>query len=135
MKILVGIDIQSVDDVEESIKTFGTRYLERVYTPGELESCESGGRAEAAGLAMRFAAKEATVKLLGLADASFPWTSIEVRSNPRGETALSLSGVAAQRAALRGVGHLAVSFSHTQRLATAVVVGESFGCEQKGPAS
>jgi holo-[acyl-carrier protein] synthase len=107
------------------MKDFGSRYLERVYTPDEIECCSRDGHCEDEQSAKRFAAKEAAAKLLELSDVAFPWTSIEVRSTQLGGSTLSLSGAAAQRAALRGVDDISVSFSHANRIASAIVVAES----------
>jgi holo-[acyl-carrier protein] synthase len=124
MKILVGIDIQSIDDVEASIVTFGDRYVERVYTPFEIESCSVGSQSFAANLADRFAAKEAVMKILDVSDTPMPWKSIEIQVNLSGGSAISLSGAAAERAERRGVDKISVSLSHAERVATAVVVAE-----------
>jgi holo-[acyl-carrier protein] synthase len=122
MKILIGIDIQSIDEVEASIAEFGGRYLERVYTSHELDACAERSHWSAAGLADRFAAKEAVMKVLDASD--LPWKEIEIQMNAGSGTVISLSGVAAERAKRQGVGNLMVSLSHTDRLATAIVAGE-----------
>jgi holo-[acyl-carrier protein] synthase len=124
MNIRIGIDMQSIDDVEESIVTFGNRYLERLYTRHEIESSSNDARSTATGLADRFAAKEAVMKVLDVTDAPLPWKSIEIQMNPVGRCIVSLSGAAAEQARLQGVDRLSVSLSHTDRLATAIVVGE-----------
>ena len=40
----VGVDLTSVAEVEESVARFGDRYVRRVFTPHEIESCSRGGR-------------------------------------------------------------------------------------------
>ena len=72
-------------------------------------------------LAARFAAKEATMKALGVGLGAFGFREVEVRTAPTGAPSLSLSGRAAEVAASRGVSALHLSITHTGRLAEAVV--------------
>src|ERR1039458_9884587 len=60
----VGMDIAFVGDVAESIARFGDRYVCRIFTPHEISCCVGSRAATAEGLAARFAAKEATIKVL-----------------------------------------------------------------------
>lgn len=124
MRIRIGSDIQSIDEVEASIEAFGARYVERVYTRQELESCSANVPSIAVGLAKRFAAKEAVMKLLDMSDLPSPWRAIDIHVDRATGPTVSLSGVAEERAKRRGLDRLSVSLSHTNRLATAVVVGE-----------
>jgi holo-[acyl-carrier protein] synthase len=114
----LGIDLVSIHDVEDSIRTHGKRYLDRIYTPAELAECGL----EAHRLAARFAAKEAAMKALGRAEEAVAWTSIEVRSDSAGRPTLALSGTAAVLARDRNVATLSVSLTHEPPLAAAVVV-------------
>ena len=116
--IRVGADLASVADVSASIDHFGDRYLRRLFTDHELASCE--GRP--ASLAARFAAKEATIKVLRPVDANPEWRSIEVRRAPSGACDLHLSGTAARMAAEQGIDELAISLTHEGGIAAAVVV-------------
>lgn len=128
----IGIDVQSIDDVEASIVEFGSRYLERVYTPEEIGSCSDDVHSTAIRLACTFAAKEAVMKVLNVSDIPMPWKSIEIEMNLAGGSTISLCGVAEERAKRRGVDKILVSLSHTDRLATAVVIGEFAEREQEG---
>ncbi len=74
------------------------------------------------GLAARFAAKEAALKALGVGLGAARWTEIEVLRLASGAPTLRLSGRAATLARDRGVAGLAVSLTHTDDLAGAVVV-------------
>jgi holo-[acyl-carrier protein] synthase len=124
MTLLIGIDFQSIDEVEASIVAFGSRYVERIYTSHEIESCSDAIHSSAIGLADRFAAKEAVMKVLDMSDAISPWREIEIHVNSSGRSTVALSGVAAENAERQGLGTLSVSLSHTDRLATAIVVAE-----------
>ena len=53
MILRTGVDLIEISRIEEVIARHGRHYLERIYTPAELEQC--GKRAET--LACRFAAK------------------------------------------------------------------------------
>ena len=120
--IRVGIDLCSVQDVAESVATFGDRYLQRVYTEDELEYCRRDPARSAERLAARFAAKEAAVKVLRPTDARPDWRSIEVRRDPGGWCELFLTGTAASLAEAASITSLSVSLSHDAGLANAVVV-------------
>ncbi len=117
----VGIDLVSVDTVTESIRNHGERYLKRIYTDTELHDCQGAVGPTPERLAARFAAKEATLKVLRPADESIPWRDIEVVRHPSGWVELKLSGRAAVLAAAQGLGDLALSMSHEAGYATAVV--------------
>ena len=65
-RIHLGVDIISVSEVSRSLERFGERYVRRVFTA--QRSCVLSSRqpdsAAAARFAVRFAAKEATLKAL-----------------------------------------------------------------------
>lgn len=118
----MGIDLVAVADVEESIARHGSRYLDRVYTSAEVDDCRHDGRVDPVRLAARFAAKEATVKVL---QTEVPWPSIEVRRQPSGAVELALAGAAADVAGASGLRDFALSVTHEAGLASAVVVAVS----------
>jgi holo-[acyl-carrier protein] synthase len=120
----VGTDVVAVHQVADSVARFGPRYLQRVYTDHELNSCAGSPSVRAASLAARFAAKEATIKVLRPADEPVPWQSIELVRHPSGWIDLGLSGRAAALAADQGLGDFAVSVSHEAGFATAVVIAQ-----------
>lgn len=124
MPIRVGIDLVSVDSVQESVRTHATRYLERVYTESELQDCRTEAGLDAERLAARFAAKEAALKVLRPSDEGVAWRAIGVRRDPAGWVDLELSGRAAALAEDAGVAELAVSLTHEGPFASAVVVAE-----------
>jgi len=124
MGLRVGADIARVDDVAESLARFGDRYLERVFTPHEIASCTGAPAVMAASLAARFAAKEATIKVLRPTDLTPGWRTIEVRRSPSGWCELRLSGEAAQLAADADITELALSLTHDRDIAAAVVLAQ-----------
>src|SRR5580658_5999667 len=127
MVIGIGTDLIEIDRVEASIERFGERFLERVFTPGEIAYCmRKKGSAES--LAARFAAKEAGAKALGTGiSRGVTWLEIEVIREPSGRPALRFHGRAAELAARMGVARAALSLSHTAGLAMASVVLEDGG--------
>ena len=124
MGLRVGADIARVDDVSESVARFGDRYLGRLFTEHELATCTGAPAVVAASLAARFAAKEATIKVLRPTEATPPWRTIEVRQDPSGWCELHLTGEAARLAAAADITELAVSLTHDGGLAGAVVLAQ-----------
>lgn len=76
----------------------------------------------AARLAARFAAKEATLKSLGLGLGSMTLSDIEVVKHDDGRPELRLHGSAAAAAAAAGAQRFLITISHTDHLAQATVV-------------
>jgi holo-[acyl-carrier protein] synthase len=130
--VRVGTDLVPVDQVAESVARFGDRYLGRVYTPHEVACCPGTPSVTAAGLAARFAAKEATIKVLRPLEHRPDWRSIEVRRQPGGWCALHLTDEAARLARQQGITDLAVSLTHEAGMAAAVVVAVCDGDDDRG---
>jgi holo-[acyl-carrier protein] synthase len=122
--IVVGIDLVTIGSISESLAEFGDRFLERIFTEEEIRYCRSRERGAALeSFAARFAAKEATIKALGIVDVGLDWRSIEVVRERNGACKLSLKGVAAEAARAARAGSLSLSLSHAGDYAIAVVVG------------
>jgi holo-[acyl-carrier protein] synthase len=119
MPLRIGLDLISVDDVRSAVREHGARYLKRIYTDGELHDCG----ADAGRLASRFAAKEATVKALGIAGEPAMWRSIAVKE-AGGRVSLTLTGAAAELAERRRVERLALSVQRGGSVAAALVVAQ-----------
>jgi holo-[acyl-carrier protein] synthase len=122
MALRVGTDLVLVDTVRDSIGAHAEHYLERVYTEREVEDCTTADGLDAERLAARFAAKEATLKVLRPSDQGIPWNTIEVRRHHDGWVEVELSGPAKALAADAGVTDLSLSISHEGGFATAVAV-------------
>src|ERR1022692_689389 len=82
--IRVGVDLVALADVMASVERFGDRYLQRIFTPHEIACCrldlgprDPVRRYSLESLAARFAAKEATVKVLRPIGPRPEWRSIE----------------------------------------------------------
>lgn len=118
--IRLGTDVVDLDRFRRVLdRTPGV--LTRVFTADERR--EAGGQRDpTARLAGRFAVKEATMKALGSGLGSVRFRDVEVVSAPSGEPLLRLTGSAADLAGHRGLGGWAVSISHSDLVALAVVV-------------
>lgn len=124
MVVGLGTDLAEIARVRRSVERFGSRFLERIYTPGEIAYCLRKKDA-AESLAARFAAKEAGAKALGTGiSRGVSWQEFEVRREPSGKPSLWLSGRAAELAAELGINRLSLSLTHTRDLAMAVVIAE-----------
>jgi holo-[acyl-carrier protein] synthase len=119
----VGVDLVSVREVARSLERFGDRYVRRIFTTCEAAYCRAAaGRAAATRFAVRFAAKEATLKALHPETPWADWRAIEVRRHASGRCEIVLHGEAAALARRQGVETLALSMSHDGSRAAAVVV-------------
>jgi len=125
MIVGTGIDIAEVPRIAASIERFGNRFLQRIFTEGEIRYCESkANRVER--YAARFAAKEAAMKAIGTGwSHGVAWRDIEVCREPGGRPTLTFHGEAAEFAAKLGISHVALSLTHTAEHAIAQVILES----------
>jgi holo-[acyl-carrier protein] synthase len=87
--------------------------VERAYAAGLVDPAPT--------LAVRFAAKEAVMKALGVGLGAFTWHDVEVVRAGNGRPSLLIRGAAAALAQDQGVGNWQVSLTHTAALAEAVV--------------
>jgi holo-[acyl-carrier protein] synthase len=126
MIVGTGIDMVEIERVARSIERYGTRFLQRVYTPGEIAYCQRKRHNAAESFAARFAAKEAAAKALGTGIGfGVTWREIEVGREPAGRPLLLLHGRAAEIARAMGVAHSSLSITHTDSQAMALVILES----------
>jgi len=120
-----GIDMVECSRIKDAIERHDRHFLERVYTPAELEYC-LGKKRRIEHLAGRLAAKEAVLKMLGTGWTSgINWTDVEIRNDPSGQPRASLSGKCRQIAEEIGVDNIFVSISHIGTHAIASAIGTS----------
>jgi holo-[acyl-carrier protein] synthase len=125
MVIGIGTDLTEIVRIEQSIARFGSRFVERVYTEGEIAYCQRK-KAFAESFAARFAAKEAAAKALGTGiSQGVSWREFEVKREPGGRPLLVLSGRARELARALEVTRISLSLTHTKSMAMAVVLMES----------
>jgi holo-[acyl-carrier protein] synthase len=122
MILRTGVDLIEIARIEEVVARHGKHYLERIFTPAELE--RSGKRPES--LAGRFAAKEAVAKALGSGIGDISWQEIEILGDEQNAPTLILHGAADQRARQLGLTTWSLSLSHSlsQAIALVVAIGE-----------
>lgn len=115
----VGIDAVEVD----RFRNDNTKLIERLLTRTERDYCDQFAD-PAPSVAARFAAKEATMKALGVGLGAFEFHDVEVTREETGKPVLLVTGRAREIATGLGVTQFLVSLSHTNSLATAIVVAE-----------
>ena len=121
----VGIDLVLVDRLEKLLERWGERFETRVFTEFERQFC-SGRKNRTACLALRFAAKEAFVKALGLGIRKpVLWLDIEVRRDTLGKPEISLTPRALQYCHDKGIRSWRLSLTDDGQYAAAVVVLET----------
>ena len=125
MVLGTGIDIVSVARIEKSVRRYGKRFLNKIFTHSEI--AYSRGRArEVEHLAARFAAKEAVLKAFGTgASGGASVREVEVVNDDRGKPEIILHGATLQLARERHVGRVHLSLAHTDEMAAAQVVIET----------
>jgi len=118
----LGVDLVEVARIEQSIARHGPKFLERVFTAGEIAYC-GAMKQPAPFYAARFAAKEAVAKALGTGiGPACGWLEIDVRRKASGEPFVVLHGAAAATAQRLGVGSILLSLSHTEHYAIAQTI-------------
>ncbi len=118
---MIGVGIDAVE--VERFRTAKTSLLERLLTPDERDYANQFAD-PAPSLAARFAAKEATMKALGVGLGAFGFHDVEVVRKDSGEPKLVVTGNAQRLATERGVSRFLISMSHTRSIATAIVIAE-----------
>jgi holo-[acyl-carrier protein] synthase len=116
-RLSVGVDVIEIERVQTVLTRHPERFLQRVFTPGEVLHC----RGRIPELAARFAAKEAVMKALGTGVRGIGWREIEILPNRRGNPLVLLHGNAGRRAAVLGLSTIDVSLSHSRDYAVASV--------------
>jgi holo-[acyl-carrier protein] synthase len=119
--VSVGLDATDIHRVNETLRRFGDRFLQRIFTGGEIAYCMRR-RNPAPHLAARFAAKEAAMKALGTGQSQgVAWRDIEVVRH-HGPPQLRFHGTAASRFASLGATRALLSLTHAESLALAQVL-------------
>ena len=116
----IGIDAVEVERFRSVLERRPT-FVNRVFTSLEVESL-SGRSDPVPGLAARFAAKEATMKALGVGIFQIAFRDIEITRQSSGAPLLRMSGRARMLADALSVDKIHLSMTHTQLIASAVVV-------------
>ena len=121
MELRTGVDVVEIERFERLNPAIKARFMKRVFTSQELETCGDS----IASLAGRFAVKEAVAKALQTGIGPVSWQDIETVEGPAGEPVLALHGGAARLAAQLALTHWSISISHTATIAVAVAIAMS----------
>ena len=118
----IGTDIVECLRVAKMIEKHEDVFIQRVYTPGEIEYCGSR-KASTQHYAGHWAAKEAVLRALGTRwRRGVAWRDIEIRQTPERGPTVALRGGARELVEDRGVHQLLVTIAHCRSHATAYVV-------------
>jgi holo-[acyl-carrier protein] synthase len=121
--VCVGTDLVDIEDIR-ALLARRPRFAERHFTDRERAYCLLA-RDPAERFAVRFAAKEATLKAFGTGLSGAALREIEVVRRDSGEPALVLTGRAHALAETLGARSWLVTLSHSRQLAHALVAGLS----------
>ena len=115
----IGTDIVECLRVANMIEKHEDIFIQKVYTPGEIEYC--GKRKSATQhYAGRWAAKEAILKAMGTGWAKgIQWTDIEIVNQMGGKPFVKINGQAKVICEARGIEEILISISHCRTFATA----------------
>ena len=123
----IGIDLVDLADFGRTLTRSGERFIQRIFTDGEIEYCRSQPHPSQS-FAARFAAKEAAMKALGIAgEEGLSWKDFEVVVAESGRPTMVLHAQAAARLKELRLGSLQISLSHSKSAAGAVAIVESRG--------
>jgi holo-[acyl-carrier protein] synthase len=88
----IGVDLVSIPRMETVLKRWGERFVRRVFTEREAETCFKRAHPPSS-FALRFAAKEAFSKAVGVGmRRGLRWRDVEVFHFPGGKPGLRLQG-------------------------------------------
>ncbi|MCL5039695.1 MAG: holo-ACP synthase [Firmicutes bacterium] len=110
-----------VKRIKGAVDRHGERFLRRVFRPAELSLCRERSNPWPC-LAVRWAAKEAVLKALGVGLGKAPLTDIEIGKDSRGRPHVELSGVLLRLMEEEGITGIEISLSHEKELAVALAV-------------
>jgi holo-[acyl-carrier protein] synthase len=115
----IGTDIVECLRIAQMIDRHGELFIQRVYTPHEVQYCQSR-KQSTQHFAGRWAAKEAVLKALGTGWVKgITWRDVEVRNDGGGKPSIELHGGARQRADAINLDQILISISHCRSHATA----------------
>jgi len=120
MKILCGTDIIEIIRIRDSIERSGEKFINILFTPAEIEYCESKRNAKYYHYAGRFAAKEAIFKAVSpLLKNKFDisWHNAEVINDENGNPEIRFIDIKFNK-----IKNIDISISHCKEYAVATVV-------------
>jgi holo-[acyl-carrier protein] synthase len=120
----IGVDFVRISRIERVLNRWGDRFVGRVFTPDEAELCFNRASPPSS-FALRFAAKEAFSKALGLGMRNgITWRDIEVFHFGSGKPGLKLYGRASGICREKRISGIHLSLSDDGEYGVAMVVLE-----------
>ncbi len=120
----IGVDLVNIKRIERSIQRWGYRFVRKIFTFDEEAICSSRPFPPSA-FALRFAAKEAFSKAIGLGmKKGLRWKDIEVFAYQGGRPGLKLYGASEEIYRALGLTGVYLSLSDEKEYAVATVVLE-----------
>ncbi len=117
----IGTDIIKVERIKDAADRWGERFLRKVFTEDEIAHCLRK-KDPYPSLSVRFAAKEALIKAVGLRISAF--TDIEILNDKHGKPVLKMLGRLEAYFNEHSLCASHVSLSHEREYGIAVVVIE-----------
>ncbi|MGM0367610.1 MAG: holo-ACP synthase [Actinomycetota bacterium] len=119
---MAGVDIIEVERIRQAANN-SEAFLNRVFTPDEVQYCRAKGKQMYPSLASRFAAKEAAAKSMGKGfGKDLSLKEIEIKNKDDGSPYVVLHGRAKEIAEKLGIKEVKLSLSATNEYAVAFSV-------------
>jgi holo-[acyl-carrier protein] synthase len=120
----IGTDIVECLRIAQMIERHGELFISRVYTPHEIQYCQSRKLATQH-FAGRWAAKEAVLKAIGTGwRRGISWRDVEICNEAGGQPTVQLHGGAREIGDRLGIVDMMISISHCRSHATALAVAQ-----------
>ena len=117
----LGTDIIEIHRIQRAIEKSDT-FLKRVFTPAEIEYCESKKKGRFQSYAGMYAAKEAVLKALGTGLRYGSWQDIEITHTPLGAPVVTLRSTFLDIMKQQQLQDIIISISHCERYAMSTVI-------------
>jgi holo-[acyl-carrier protein] synthase len=123
MGVFCGVDMVEIERVKDSIDKLGESFIQRIFTPAEIEYCENRRSGKYESYTARFAAKEAISKALGTGfTQGVGLKGIELIATESGKPEVILHGRTKERFISMGGTAIEISMTHCRDYAVAFAV-------------
>ena len=119
----LGNDIIEIERIRQAIER-SSSFVKRVYTPHEINYCESRNKGRYESFAGIYAAKEAFIKALGTGMRHGSWQDIEIYHDELGAPLIRLQDTFKNIYETSGYTNIHVSISHCKEYAMSTVILE-----------
>lgn len=119
----LGNDIIEIDRIRQALEK-SQSFRDRVYTPHEIDYCESRNKGRYESYAGIYAAKEAFIKALGTGMRHGSWQDIEIYHDELGAPLICLQDTFKNIYETLGYTNIHVSISHCKEYAMSTVILE-----------